>query len=168
MARQRKEIPVEIINLGEADGLPPVDWAAVVDKLESGSAPAPDAMNSRTTWLCTVNEDGSPHVTAVGAVWLDGAFWFQTGSGTRKGRNVARNQRCSIALSIQDADVVIEGGAARVTEPGAVARVARRGRTTVGRRNQTTAGRASLPRSTHRRKVHRRGTCIASSRARQS
>ena len=116
---------MEIINLGEADGLPPVDWVAVVEKLESGSAPAPDAMNSRTTWLCTVNADGSPHVTAVGAVWLDGAFWFQTGAGTRKGRNVARNQRCSIALSIQGADVVVEGDAARVTEPSAVARVAK-------------------------------------------
>ena len=77
---------MKIINLGEADGLPPVDWAAVVHKLESGSTPAPDAMNSRTTWLCSVNEDGSPHVTAVGALWLDGAFWFQTGAGTRKGR----------------------------------------------------------------------------------
>ena len=116
---------MKIINLGAADGLPPVDWAAVVEKLESGSAPAADAMNSRTTWLCTVNEDGSPHVTAVGALWLDGAFWFQTGAGTRKGRNVARNQRCSIALSIQDADVVVEGDAARVTEPSAVARAAR-------------------------------------------
>lgn len=116
---------MEIINLGEADGLPPVDWAAVVDKLESGSAPAPDAMNSRTTWLCTVNEDASPHVTAVGAIWLDGAFWFQTGAGTRKGRNVARNRRCSVALSVQDADVVIEGDAERVTEPTAVARAAK-------------------------------------------
>ena len=38
MAGQRKELPVEIINLGEADGLPPVDWVAVVDKLDSGSA----------------------------------------------------------------------------------------------------------------------------------
>ena len=46
------------------------------------------AHNSRTTWLTTVNKDGSPHVTAVGALWLDGAFWFQTGSGTRKGRNI--------------------------------------------------------------------------------
>ena len=51
----------------------------------------PDAHNARTTWLATVNEDGSPHVTAVGALWLDGAFWFQTGSGTRKARNVARD-----------------------------------------------------------------------------
>src|SRR5438067_1906536 len=116
---------MEIINLGKGNGLPPVDWAAVVEKLEAGSAPAPGALNSRTTWLCTVNEDGSPHVTAVGAVWLDGMFWFQTGSGTRKGRNVTRDPRCSIAMSIHDADVVVEGDAVRVTEPSAVARIAK-------------------------------------------
>src|SRR6266852_7311219 len=71
---------MEITNLGKADGLPPVDWAAVVEKLEARSAPAPDAVNSRTTWLSTVNDDGSPHVTAVGALWVDGTFWFQTGA----------------------------------------------------------------------------------------
>lgn len=116
---------MKIVNLGEADGLPPVDWAAVVEKLDAGSAPAPDAVNARTTWLSTVNEDGSPHVTAVGALWLDGAFWFQTGAATRKGRNVARDPRCSIAVSLRDADVVIEGEAARVFEPSAVARIAK-------------------------------------------
>ena len=116
---------MEIINLGKADGLPPVDWAAVAEKLAAGSAPDPDALNSPTTWLSTINEDGSPHVTAVGALWLDGMFWFQTGAGTRKGRNVARDPRCSIAVSIREADVVIEGDAARVTEPGAVARIAK-------------------------------------------
>ena len=96
--------------------LPPADWAAVAQKLDAGWALAPDAVVSRTTWLSTVNEDGSPHVTAVGALWRDGAFWFQTGAGTRKARNVARDPRCSIAVSIRDADVVIEGEAARVTE----------------------------------------------------
>src|ERR1051325_8248130 len=118
---------MEIVNLGKADGLPPVDWAAVAGKLDAGSAPAPDAANSRTTWLSTVNEDGSPHVTAVGALWLDRALWCETGAGARKGRNVARDPRCSIAVSIRDADVVIEGDAARVTEPGAVAGIARAG-----------------------------------------
>src|SRR6202161_3925918 len=117
---------MEITNLGKADGLPPVDWAAVVEKLAAGSAPAPDAMNSRTTWLSTVNEDGSPHVTAVGALWLDGSFWFQTGSGTRKGRNVARDPRCSLAVSILDADVVAEGEAARETDPATLTRLATR------------------------------------------
>jgi hypothetical protein len=116
---------METINLGVADGLPPVDWAVVVETLDAGSAPAPDAHNARTTWLSTINEDGTPHVTAVGAVWLDGTFWFQTGADTRKARNVARDARCSIAVSIRDADVVLEGNAARVTDPAVVARVAK-------------------------------------------
>src|SRR5438270_9171544 len=111
---------METINLGAADGLPPVDWTAVVERLDTGSAPAPDAHNARSKWLATINDDGSPHVTAVGALWLDGAFWFQTGPGTRKGRNVARDPRCSVALSVRDADVVIEGDATRVTDPSAV------------------------------------------------
>jgi hypothetical protein len=113
------------INLGKAEGLPPVDWDAVAAKLDAGSAPDPDAANARSTWLCTVNEDGSAHLTAVGAVWVDGTFWFQTGRGTRKGRNVARDPRCSVAVSIRDADVVLEGDAARVTEPDVVARIAK-------------------------------------------
>jgi pyridoxamine 5'-phosphate oxidase-like protein len=116
---------MKTINLGAADGLPPVDWQAVTDKLGARSAPAPDALNSRTTWLCTVNADGSPHTTAVGALWLDGTFWFQTGVNTQKSRNVARDPRCSLALSIRDADVVIEGDAMRVTEAAAVARIAK-------------------------------------------
>jgi hypothetical protein len=114
---------MEIINLGTDDGLPPVDWAPIGEKLEADSAPDPDAHNARTKWLSTLNEDGSPHVTAVGAVWLDGTFWFQTGD-TRKGRNVERDPRCSIAVSIRDADVVVEGDAVRVTDPAMVARAA--------------------------------------------
>src|ERR1022692_233153 len=116
---------METINLGEADGLPPLDWADIVEKLDTGSAPAPDGMNSRTTWLATVNEDGSPHVTAVGALWLAGTFWFQTGTNTRKGRNVTRDPRCSVAVSIREADVVFEGEAMRVTDATALARIAK-------------------------------------------
>jgi pyridoxine/pyridoxamine 5'-phosphate oxidase len=116
---------MEIINLGDADGLPPVDWAVVVEKLDAGAAPTADAVNSRTTWLSTINDDGSPHVTAVGALWVDDTFWFQTSTGTRKARNVSRDPRCSVAVSIRDADVVVEGDAVRVTDPGAVARIAR-------------------------------------------
>lgn len=115
---------MEIVNLGTSDGLPPVDWERAVAELASGTPPAPDAHNSRTTWLTTINEDGSPHVTPVGALWLDGAFWFQTGAGTRKSRNVARDPRCSVSVSIRDADVVVEGDAARVTDPPTVARLA--------------------------------------------
>jgi hypothetical protein len=116
---------MEIVNLGAAEGLAPLRWDDVVGKLEAKSAPAANAHNSRTTWLTTLNEDGSPHVTAVGALWVDGAFWFQTGPGTRKGRNVARDPRCSVAVSTRGADVVVEGDASRVTEPEALARIAK-------------------------------------------
>ena len=116
---------METINLGAADGLPPVSWPTVGEKLESGSAPAPDAHNARTTWLTTINEDGSPHVTAVGALWVDGTYWFQTGAGTRKARNIERNPRCAVAVSVRDADVVVEGDAIRVTDPDALARIAK-------------------------------------------
>ncbi len=111
-------------NLGAADGLPPVDWAGIAEKLDAGSAPDPEAHNARTTWLTTINEDGSPHVTPVGALWLDGSFWFQTGARTRKHQNVERYPRCSMAVSIRDADVVVEGQASRVTDPQLVARAA--------------------------------------------
>ncbi|HEY1917797.1 MAG TPA: pyridoxamine 5'-phosphate oxidase family protein [Streptosporangiaceae bacterium] len=140
---------MEIINLGQADGLPPVDWATVARKLDAGSAPAADAINSRSTWLSTASQDGSPHLTAVGALWLEGTFWFQTGAGTRKGRNVVRDPRCAIAVSISGADVVVEGDAARITDPAALAR-------------------ASPPRSTRHPKDHRPGMCTACSHARRS
>ena len=115
---------MKVINLGESDGLPPVDWAGIVDKLDAGSAPAPDALNARTTWLSTIDEDGGSHVTAVGAMWVDGTFWFQTGAHTRKARNVSRDPRCSLAVSIRDADVVLEGVATRVTDADDLARLA--------------------------------------------
>jgi hypothetical protein len=116
---------MQSVNLGVADGLPPVEWDVALAKLETGTPPEPGAHNCGTTWLTTVNEDGSPHVTAVGAVWVDGAYWFQTGTGTRKGRNVARDPRCSVARSVRDADIVVEGTAVHVTDPDAVARVAK-------------------------------------------
>jgi hypothetical protein len=116
---------MKTINLGVSEGLPPVDWSAVEEKLGADSRPDPEAHNARTTWLTTLDEDGRPHVTAVGALWLDGAFWFQTGAGTRKARNVSHDPRCSIAVSVRDADVVVEGVAARVTDPPSVARAAK-------------------------------------------
>jgi hypothetical protein len=64
-------------------------------------------------------------VTAVGALWLDGTSWFQTASGTGRSGHLARDPRCSIAVSIRDADVLIEGDAALGTDPGIVARIAK-------------------------------------------
>src|SRR5688572_15432484 len=121
---QEGDTPMESRNLGVDDGLPPVAWAPIAERLGEGAAPDPDAHNARSTWLTTINDDGSPHVTAVGALWLDGTFWFQTWSVTRKCRNVERDPRCTIAVSIRDADVVLEGEARRVTDAEGIARAA--------------------------------------------
>ncbi len=116
---------METMNLGSADGLPPMEWATVASKLDTGTPPSPEDHNSKSTWLSTVNEDGSSHLVPVGAIWLDGTFWFQTGAGTKKAHNIARDPRCSIAVSVSEADIVVEGNAVVVKEPAAVARAAK-------------------------------------------
>jgi hypothetical protein len=74
--------------------------------------------------LATINADGSPHVTGIGAEWVDGAFWFETGTSTRKGRNLARDPRCTLTLATEEFDLVLEGDATLVTDPSTVARLA--------------------------------------------
>ena len=157
---------METINLGAAEGLPPVSWDGIAERLEAGSAPAPDAHNARTTWLATLNQDGSAHVTAVGAIWLDGTFWFQTGGRTLKHRNVERDPRCSLAVSVRDADVVIEGEAVRVREPDLIARVAKAWADQGWPAEPDPTGSGSRPLSMPRPRAPHRGTSIGSRPAR--
>lgn len=115
-------------NLAEQYGLPLVDWGRITERLAAGvpMAPGSGGPNRHTCWLTTVNEDGSPHVTGVGALWVDGAFWFETGDGTRKGRNVARDPRCVVSLTTDEFDLVVEGTAHKVTDPTTVQKMAAR------------------------------------------
>lgn len=119
---------VETKNLADLYKLPPVDWAAVTAPLDGGVTQAPDTggPDRHTTWLTTLNADGSPHVTGVGALWVDGTFWFVTGKRTRKGRNLVRDPRCTIAVSTRESDLVFEGDANEVTDPATVAAMAER------------------------------------------
>ncbi len=70
----------------------------------------------RSYWLTTVRPDGRPHVVPVGAVWHEGAWYFTTGQGTRKEKNLMDNTHCAIAFSVQGFDLVFEGTAAKVTD----------------------------------------------------
>jgi hypothetical protein len=56
---------VEAKNLADLYDLPPVDWAAVTAPLDRGVTQAPETggPDRHTTWLTTINADGSPHVT---------------------------------------------------------------------------------------------------------
>src|SRR3954454_24806372 len=67
-------------NLAEADGLPPIEWSQVETQLvDLLTHDDPQSPNRSTFWLTTLNADGSPHVTSVGALWHAGSCWFQTG-----------------------------------------------------------------------------------------
>src|SRR3979490_3647565 len=99
-------------------GTPPIDWERVRDTLTSDITQAPDTggPNRPTSWLTTINSDGSPHVTPVGFVQLDGVRYFTSGPGTRKSRNIAADPRCVVSVATHPFDLVIEGSAARVTD----------------------------------------------------
>jgi hypothetical protein len=110
-------------NLADQYDLPAMDLAAVRDRLDRGFDQAPGAggPDRHTCWLSTINADGSPHVTGMGALWVEGAFWFETGAGTRKGRNLARDARCALSLALHEFDLVVDGTATQVLDPGTVA-----------------------------------------------
>jgi pyridoxine/pyridoxamine 5'-phosphate oxidase len=115
-------------NLATLYNLPALDWNQILARLEQ---PIPQAPNSRgpnrhTVWLATINPDGRPHLTGVGAEFVDGAFWFVSGDQTQKSRNLARDARCALTLSTQEFDLVLEGEAQKVTEPPTVAQMAAR------------------------------------------
>ena len=110
-------------NLSGDNALPTLDWAGVAAALGSGftQAPGTGGPNRHTVWLATVNADGSPHLNGIGALWLEGTFWFVTGQHSLKGRNLARDNRCSLSVAVGDYDVVLEGTASPVTDPAVVA-----------------------------------------------
>jgi nitroimidazol reductase NimA-like FMN-containing flavoprotein (pyridoxamine 5'-phosphate oxidase superfamily) len=95
-------------------------WAVAHERLAN---PEP----GRTSWLATVGPDGRPHLMPIIAFWIDGAFHFVVGEGTRKGRNLAADGRCAIAtgsLTLPSLDVIVEGYAEPLDDEAAVGRIA--------------------------------------------
>jgi PPOX class probable F420-dependent enzyme len=119
---------METTNLARMYGASPIEWARITERLERGipQAPGTGGPDRHTCWLTTLNADGSPHVTGVGGLWAHGAFWFETGAETRKGRNLARDPRCALSVAVHEFDLVIEGEATKVDDPALVAELARR------------------------------------------
>lgn len=106
-------------------GAPLIPWEKVQARLDAGvsQAPGTGGPNRHTSWLATIEPDGRPHVMPVGALWIDGAYFFTSGPGTRKSRNLAADPRCSITVAIDPFDVVVEGVAERVTDEPTLERV---------------------------------------------
>jgi PPOX class probable F420-dependent enzyme len=115
-------------NLADLYGTPLIDWARVEARLGRGltQAPGEGGPNRHTCWLATIDADGSPHVTGIGALWVDGGFWFETGETSRKGRNLTRDPRCTLTLATDEFDLEVEGEAHVVKDPETVAAMAAR------------------------------------------
>jgi Pyridoxamine 5'-phosphate oxidase len=119
---------MDATNLADLYGTPLLDWTLIQARLDQGLSQAPESggPNRHTCWLATINDDTSPHITGVGALWVNGAFWFETGDGTRKARNLARDPRCSLSVATSQFDLVVDGVAQKVTDPSTVADMAER------------------------------------------
>jgi hypothetical protein len=124
----RRPITMDATNLADLYGSPLLDWTRIRARLNAGVTQAPGAggPDRHTCWLATVNPDGSPHVTGIGALWVADTFWFVTGERTRKGRNLARDPRCTVSVATQEFDLVVEGEAHKITDPETVADMATR------------------------------------------
>src|SRR5216117_2306600 len=120
--RSDRQPAMAATNLADLYGTPLLEWARIEGRLDRGLTQAPETggPNRHTCWLATINADGSPHVTGVGALWVDDAFWFETGELTRKGKNLARDPRCTLSVATHEFDLVVEGEAHKVTNPSTV------------------------------------------------
>jgi general stress protein 26 len=98
-------------------------WAAASDVLKA----------AEISWISTVRSDGSPHVTPLVAVWVDGVLCFSTGEAEQKGVNLASNPHVVLTTGCnawdRGLDVVVEGRARRVTDRATLERLAAAWRT---------------------------------------
>lgn len=101
-------------------GHPPIPWSRAKRQLEASAG------QDTRHFLTTVRPDGRPHVAGVGALWVDDRFYFVSGAGTRKSRNLAVRADCVISIPLPDLDLVVEGTAARVTDGPTLQRLAER------------------------------------------
>ena len=103
-------------------GDPPMPWSRAVDELEKIAT----ADAKHTFWLATVDKDGRPHVAGIGALWIDGKFYFTSGAGTRKSRNLAENPNCAISVALPTLDLAVEGTVTQVTDHATLQQIAER------------------------------------------
>ncbi len=101
-----------------------IPWSRALKALEAATT-KPEAGTPKTYWLATIRPDERPHVAGVGALWVDGRFYFTSGAGTRKSRNLAENPNCVISVALNGLDLVVEGTARLVTDEPTLRRLAK-------------------------------------------
>ena len=101
---------------GAEDGRGLLPWSWVAKKMNS----------CRTFWLTTIYAgQARPHTMPLWGVWVDDAFFFSTGSTSRKGQNLAANPACTVANDDGEEAVIVEGRASAIKDAAMLERVAR-------------------------------------------
>lgn len=77
---------------------------------------------SRNYWIASVTPGGAPHARPVWGVWLDGRFYFSSGSRIRS--NLERASAVSVNLESGDECVIVEGTATLVDDAAIAQRIA--------------------------------------------
>jgi hypothetical protein len=108
--------PVEAVDLNiyGDDELP---WDRVREAMKMMSLP------ETPRFLGTVGASGSAHAAGIGAIEYDGAVFFTSGPKSRKSRDLEANPSCTLSVRLPGVDLVLEGAAARVTDPDILDRV---------------------------------------------
>jgi hypothetical protein len=65
--------------------------------------------------ITTVGPGGRPHTMVVWGIWLENAYYFTTGSTTRKAKNLAANPNCTVCNESAEEAVIVEGQARQLT-----------------------------------------------------
>jgi hypothetical protein len=102
-----------------------IPWSRALKALETAPNKPGDPGGPKTYWLATTRPDGRPHIAGVGALWVDDKFYFTSGAGTRKSRNLAKNPNCVISVPLSGLDLVVEGTARIVTDDPTLQRLAK-------------------------------------------
>lgn len=92
--------------LAADDGAGVLPWSWATERLTA----------ARTYWVATTRPDGRPHAMPVWGVWLDSRFYFSSGAGSRKARNLAEQPACVIGIELGDDALSVEGLAVLVTD----------------------------------------------------
>ena len=112
--------PVKVTNL-DIYGNDPLPWSRALDLLVATPTQPPEAF---TFFLGTVRPNGRPHSAGIGAIWVDGDFYFTTSPAARKGRNLAANPACTLSVKLAGLDLIFEGDAQRITDAPTLERIA--------------------------------------------
>src|SRR5712664_1830897 len=96
-----------------------IPWSRALAALEAPPTKPGEPGGPNTYWLATIRPDERPHIAGVGALWVDGNFYFVSGPGTRKSRNLAMNPNCVIS-------VILNGIARVVTDEPTLQRLVKR------------------------------------------